>query len=143
MKGRGLISRNLSNQSFFQAARNIKLSLFAGYASWRGSKRTKLLSIAANIHNYFFSSVGTWACLLAIPCWWCLKRPKQLSMADNIHYYFLSSVGTWTCLLGIPCWWGLKRPKQLSMNATIIGLLFYMTDLRGNSCYQRDLEVSY
>ena len=35
-------------------------------------------------------SVGIWACLLAMPCWWGPIRPKQLSMAANIqaHSFF-------------------------------------------------------
>ena len=35
-------------------------------------------------------SVGIWACLLAVPCWWGPIRPKQLSTAANIqaHSFF-------------------------------------------------------
>ena len=31
---------------------------------------------ALQLHSYL-SSVETWACLLAMPCWWGLKRAKQ------------------------------------------------------------------
>ena len=39
---------------------------------------------------YFVFSMGIWACLLAMPCWWGPIRPKQLSTAANIqaHSFF-------------------------------------------------------
>ena len=82
---------------------------------------TKATSHKLCIFHYNLKcSVGTWSCLLAMPCWRGLKRSKQLAMADNIHYYFLSSVGTWwACLLAMPCWRGLKRPKQLLIKSIV------------------------
>ena len=53
-----------------------------------------MLRLGFQFPNIFFYNanvmlVETWACLLAMLCWWGLERAIQLSVAANIqtHYY--------------------------------------------------------